>query len=68
MTDNEKLAAKMKLVTAYIEKFGGTPSKATEMVINLQSTLARVHAGKPFRWESRAGMIILQWGGGGRER
>lgn len=63
MTDKQKLAAKMSLMCAYLEKFGDQPDKATEMLMNLESTLTRVHAGEKFQWEQNgSNWRVLRWG------
>lgn len=64
MTDKQKLAAKMSLMCAYLEKFNDQPDKPTEMLMDLESTLARVHAGEKFRWEQDgSNWRVLRWGG-----
>lgn len=63
MTDKQILAAKMSLVCAYLEKFDDPPDKATEMLMDLESTLARVHAGEKFQWEQDgSNWRVLRWG------
>lgn len=53
----------MSLMCAYLEKFDDPPDKATEMLMDLESTLARVHAGEKFQWEQDgSNWRVLRWG------